>query len=173
MTSKLQIVEAVENALKRLVSDDEYLLHHDVNERSLSHRFAMYLQREVDAWDEKWDVDCEYNRDIEAGEYYSKRLNLTNKELSHFHPSYDDENASTVFPDVIVHLRGKCKSGQGNLLVVEMKKSTSGDNGTFDKSKKLPGYCDQLGYRYAAFVMLKTRGQAAYELEWIRSPVDE
>jgi hypothetical protein len=173
MTSKRQIVEAVENALKRLVKDDEYLLHRDVNERSLSHRFAMHLQREVDTWDEKWDVDCEYNRDIEGGEYYSKRLNLTNEELSHFHPSHEDENASTVFPDVIVHLHGKSKTGQGNLLVVEMKKSTSGDDGTFDKSKKLPAYCDQLGYKYAAFVMLKTRGQSAYELEWIRWPADE
>jgi hypothetical protein len=173
MSSKRKIVEAVENALQRLVKDDEYLLRRDVNERSLSHRFALYLQREVDTWDEKWDVDCEYNRDIEAGEYYSKKLNLTNEELLYFHPSCEDENASTVFPDVIVHLRGKSKTGQGNLLVVEMKKSTSGDDGTFDKSKKLPRYCDQLGYRYAAFVMLKTRGQSAYKLEWIRLPADE
>jgi hypothetical protein len=170
MATKQQISDAVENALKRLVKEDEYLLIHDVNERSLSHRLAMYLQAEVDTWDEGWHVDCEYNRDIDSGEYYSKKLNFTEKDLIALRPGFEDEHASTVFPDVILHRRGKTVKEGGNLLVIEAKKSSSGDKWEFDKSKKLPEYCHQLGYQYAAFVLLKTHGKADYTVEWIRSP---
>jgi hypothetical protein len=170
MASKEQVIQAVETSLKRLVTDDEYLLRSDVNERSLSHQFAIYLQEEVTRWSESWNVDCEYNRDIEGGEDYSKTLDLSADELDHFHPSFEDEHASTVFPDVIVHQRGKPGSSGGNLIVIEMKKTSSRDNGTFDKTIKLPRYCSQLGYRYAAFVMLETRGQPNYKLDWIRLP---
>lgn len=172
MASNEQVMKAVEGSLKRLVADDEYLLTSDVNERSLSHRFAIYLEEEVSLWKESWNVDCEYNRDVEGGQYYSKKLDLTRDDLRHFHPSVEDEHASTVFPDVIVHKRGKPGSSGANLIVIEMKKDSSQDDGTFDKTKKLPRYCSQLGYRYAAFVMLKTKGQSGYELEWIRLPVN-
>ena len=173
MASKEQVIQAVETSLKRLVTDDEYLLRSDVNERSLSHRFAIYLQEEVARWNGSWNVDCEYNRDIEGGNDYSKKLDFSAAELDHFHPSFDDEDASTVFPDVIVHQRGRPGSSGGNLIVIEMKKTSSRDNGTFDKTIKLPRYCSQLEYRYAAFVMLETQGQPSYKLEWIRSPSND
>jgi hypothetical protein len=170
MASNEQIIQAVQASLKRLVTDDEYLLTVDVNERSLSHRFAIYLQEQVTLWKEGWNVDCEYNRDIEGGEDYSKKLDFSADDLRHFHPSEEDEHASTVFPDVIVHRRGKAGSSGGNLIVIEMKKTSSRDDGSFDRTRKLPGYLSQLDYRYAAFVMLKTGGQPGYKLEWVRLP---
>lgn len=84
-----------------------------------------------------WYVDCEYNRDIAVGEYYSKRLNFSRRDLNFLTPSVEDENGSTVFPDVIVHRRGKNGKQGGNLLVIEAKKTSSGDDGEFDRLKKL------------------------------------
>lgn len=126
----------------------------------------MYLQCEIDTWQEGWDVDCEYNRDVSAGkDYYPKKLNL--KEMETLKIGIDDDNATTVFPDVIVHKRGRKGDQGGNLLVIEMKKSSSGDDGGFDKTKKIPRYCDQLGYQLGLFIMFYTRGKADYRLEWI------
>ena len=46
-------------ALKKLLAADLYLLQVDANERSISHRFGMYLQQELP----DYSVDCEYSRD--------------------------------------------------------------------------------------------------------------
>src|SRR6266849_1979240 len=138
MATRNQVIEAVQNGLDRLIEKDKFLLVYDVNERSLSHHFANYLQMEVDRWGEEWQVDCEYNRDIAEGEYYSKKLNLTTNEIqAALKPDVEDEHASTVFPDVIIHRRGPTGHQGGNLLVVEMKKSTSTEKGNFDRYKKL------------------------------------
>lgn len=68
--------EAVARALSELLENDHDLLGIDANERSITFRFAMYLQRHFP----DWTVDCEYNR--------------------------DGAEPKTVFPDVIVHRRG-------------------------------------------------------------------
>jgi hypothetical protein len=68
------------------------------------------------------------------GEDSSKKLNLSADDLRHFHPSEEDEHASTVFPDVMVHQRGRPGSAGGNLIVIEMKNTSSNDDGTFDKN---------------------------------------
>ncbi|MFZ2390155.1 MAG: hypothetical protein WAW69_20360 [Polaromonas sp.] len=46
-------------ALTSLLERDGYLLEIDVNERSISYRFGMYLQALLP----QWDVECEFNRD--------------------------------------------------------------------------------------------------------------
>lgn len=51
--------EAVSHALSELLSNDHDLLGMDSNERSITFRFAMYLQLCFPCW----TVDCEYNRD--------------------------------------------------------------------------------------------------------------
>ena len=51
--------EAVARALSELLVNDRDLLSIDANERSITFRFAMYLQRHFP----DWTVDCEYNRD--------------------------------------------------------------------------------------------------------------
>jgi hypothetical protein len=99
---------AVIKALATLFDRDVYLLAVDANERSISHRFAMYLQAQF----ERFDVDCEYNRD-----------GVEPKKLGHLGllPDSEDVEAQTVFPDIIVHIRGTNR----NYLGVEMKKSTN------------------------------------------------
>jgi DNA-directed RNA polymerase specialized sigma54-like protein len=165
MPTKDQLEAAVQAACDRLVKRDRPLFERSVNERSFSHKFAMYLQHEVDAWNESWDVDCEFNRDArDTGEDYAKQLDLIDK-LDSLTTDVHDEHAKTVFPDVIVHRRGP----GNNLLVVEMKKQTaSAKDVAFDKNHKLPAYVNQLEYQAAAFIMIDL-ASVRCSIEWIKS----
>jgi hypothetical protein len=141
--------EAVVHALSELLVNDDDLLDIDANERSITFRFAMYLQQHFP----DWTVDCEYNRD-----------GIEPKRLGHLelYPDSEDDEAKTVFPDVIVHRRGT----KENHLVLEFKKSTSRVNRQIDL-RKLQGYKRQLGYEHALFVEVGTEGQAIIiALEW-------
>lgn len=137
-------------AFNELLERDHYLLIRDANERSITFRFAMYLQSQLPGW----DIDCEFNRDG----FIPKQLRYIPLK-----PESDDEEAKTVFPDVIAHKRGT----PDNLLVIEFKKSTSQVDFAIDIAK-LKGYKQQLGYRYALFVLVGTGGQARIvDIQWI------
>jgi hypothetical protein len=62
-----QVIQAAES----LVTHDGYLLACDLNERSITHKFAEHLQRKFP----EWNVDCEYNRDY----HDPKRLDLPSR----------------------------------------------------------------------------------------------
>ena len=128
----------LKEALECLLDNDSYLLKKDLNERSISHRLAMYLQQMFDGW----DVDCEYNKDHDV----TKKLVNFPKQI----PS-DDTNAKTVYPDIIIHHRGTTD----NLLVIEMKKTTNNDRHDNDK-QKLNAFKEE-GLRYCHAVALKLR----------------
>ncbi|NYE22086.1 hypothetical protein [Pigmentiphaga litoralis] len=141
--------DPVARALSELLGNDDDLLGIDANERSITFRFAMYLQQHFP----DWTVDCEYNRD-----------GTDPKRLGHLelYPDSEDDEAKTVFPDVIVHRRGT----RNNYLVLEFKKSTSRIDRQIDL-RKLRGYKQQLGYEHALFVEVGTEGQAIVTmLEW-------
>ena len=141
--------EAVARALSELLDNDQDLLGVDANERSITFRFALYLQQHFP----DLTVDCEYNRD-----------GIEPKRLGHLelYPDSEDDDAKTVFPDVIVHQRGTRK----NHLVLEFKKSTSHVDRQIDL-RKLRGYKQQLGYEHALFVEVGTEGRVVITmLEW-------
>jgi hypothetical protein len=62
-----------------------------------------------------------------------------------------ETNSITVFPDIIVHQRGV----SNNLLVIEIKKSTSKVGSNFDYSK-LKEFKSQHGYSHALFLRFIT-----------------
>lgn len=128
-------------ALNLLLRADADILEIDANERTISHRLANYLEPYFPGW----NVDCEYNRNHDD----PKRLDIPRKNVSS-----DDTQATTVFPDIIVQKRGTNK----NLLVVEIKKTTSRENDEYDLNK-LCAFKQQLNYRFAVFVKLKTDGE--------------
>jgi hypothetical protein len=156
---KTELIElAVKSAVRKLQAKDGFLIRNDVNERSITHWLAFYLQREFPGW----HVDCEYNRNHED----PKTLCLPRRNDL----SSDDTHARTVFPDIIVHRRDK----DDNLLVVEVKKSTNPDlqSEEFDK-RKLKAFKKELGYRFAAFIYLATAREAEpYRIEWIDWPTE-
>lgn len=137
-------------ALDCLLREDAYLLEVDANERSISHRFGMYLQTQLP----NHHVDCEYKRDgVEP-----KRIGCLD-----LHPNAEDTEGKTDFPDIIAHVR----STRQNYLVIEFKKSTSSVDRSIDH-RKLSGYKRDLKYDFALFVELAVDGQASVvQVEWI------
>ncbi|MFN0156991.1 MAG: hypothetical protein ACKVRP_02840 [Bacteroidota bacterium] len=147
--SQEEVDGLVNNALRKLVRKDLMLLRLDVNERSITHWIAFYLQQEFP----DWNVDCEYNRHLDE----TKRLKLDPEDVK-----TNDTMGRTVYPDVIVHKRNTDE----NLLVVEVKKSTS----TIDDSKdiiKLDAFKQQLRYQHALFLKILTDSDStSFEKQW-------
>jgi len=153
-----QVKRRVRTAIELLIRKDAHLLNIDVNECSITHRLALHLQ---DAF-KGWDIDCEYNRN----RYDTKKLSIGGDvHLTVETTQTDDEQGKTVYPDIIVHHRGTDQ----NLLVVEVKKTTSHVSKDFDLNK-LHEYKRQLGYSYALFLNFLTgspeRTEVAEE-KWI------
>ena len=146
-----EVSKGLNRALSRFTDGERDLIALDPSERSLTRRLALYIEREF----EGWAVDCEYNR---VGIDNPKEI-LANAPGS---VAPDADDAVTVFPDIIVHRRGP----QGpNLLVVEAKKATSRVPRDFDLLK-LYAYRTQLGYPYAAFVVLPAGDKSGEQPEW-------
>lgn len=106
----------VRQALDELIARDTFLISEMADERALTHRLGMYLQRLM--FD--MDVDCEYNRVGMGGD--PKRAN----------------NDDLIIPDVIVHHRGKSE----NLIIIEAKKNSS-VSGRSDDLDRLVEMTDQ------------------------------
>jgi hypothetical protein len=53
-----EIKEKVKYCLLKLKRRDKYLLEKDLNERTITHKLATYLQEQF----QELNVDCEYNR---------------------------------------------------------------------------------------------------------------
>lgn len=160
--SQKDVEQRVRRAIDRLTLCDAELLRIDCNERSITHRLAIYLQDEF----EGWNVDCEYNRDYHSPDYV-KRLLIDSNALQ-ASLTIDDTNAKTVYPDIIVHHRGT----SDNLLVIEVKKSRNQETDRRDK-QKLQAFKEDLHYRYALFLRFNTGKdfqegrEAVWKCEWI------
>ena len=143
-----EVLNKLERAKAAFLEADSYLLDVGANERSMTHKFAEYLQREFTGW----TVDCEYNRDGDI----PKRLRLR----MHERVSIADEDAQTVFPDIVVHHRGRQAEGElRNLLVIEAKKSTNRESIASTDSEKLEAFQGtEYRYRYAAFLLFVRDG---------------
>lgn len=131
--------QSIIRAADNLLHHDAYLLEHDVNERSITHQLAIHVKQQFPTW----DVDCEYNRNHAL----PKRLQLPAREDIRA----DDLNATTVFPDIIVHHRGSDE----NLVVIEVKKSSNRESDDGDHCK-LSGFLKQRGYRLGVFFRFRT-----------------
>jgi hypothetical protein len=146
------VEEKVNAALEALLKNDIFLLQNDVNERSVSHKLAEYLQVGFP----EWHVDCEYNRDHER-----------TKQLEYTLPSepIDSLKARTVYPDIIIHRR----STNHNLLVIEMKKEANieGDDEEKDKNKLRAFLERPYSYQYGLFIAFVSDGTP--RLDWFQS----
>ncbi|WP_414828525.1 hypothetical protein [Alteromonas sp. H39] len=146
-----ELVEsALNDSLEQLIRADGDILVMDVNERTISHRLASYLEPHFQGW----NVDCEYNRNHDD----PKRLKIRRRNIQS-----DDTQATTVFPDIIVHHRGTNE----NFVVIEMKKTSSQESDGYDLAK-LNAFKEQLGYQFAIFVKVRTGSQPAVEdVQWV------
>ena len=56
------IKELTEEAIQEFLQRESLLLKNDAGEQALSHRLAVVLEPKF----KEWNIDCEYNRDVEA-----------------------------------------------------------------------------------------------------------
>lgn len=130
-------------AILKFIQEEKFILENDLNERTISHKLAEYLQK----YFQDYNVDCEYNRMLQNEKYDTKRLHLDN-DIQEIRP--DDDKGKTVFPDIVIHKRGV---NDDNLLVVEMKKKDNclNDAKQFD-FKKLKAFTAQLKYKLGIYL---------------------
>jgi hypothetical protein len=143
--SDRELMEKVTAALKSFFDNDGQLLKLNASERSISHKLAEHLEKEF----LDWDVDCEYNRRGERPKTLPRILFSDIKD--------DDQEAKTIFPDIIVHKRNQ----PDNLLVVEVKKSNSRESDDKDRTK-LMAFTDPEGdysYKVGLFIVFDVENQ--------------
>jgi len=139
-------------ALEELFDLDCYLLQNDLNECSINHKLACHLQNQF----QEWHVDCEYNKDGDK----VKSLEFPNSNVE-----WNDTNAKSVYPDIIVHRRG---NNGPNLLVIEIKKSSNKSKRDHDYNK-LEGYVQFLSYYCALFLEIGTKENVGKRsFDWIK-----
>ena len=145
-----QVQAMVREAVRRLYQADAQLIKYEVNERSITHWLATYLQGDFP----EWNVDCEYNRN----ELDPKRIPIDPVQITG-----DDTRGRTVYPDIIVHHRGR--KGEGaNLLVIEAKKLWTGDSPDEDRRKLEEfGRSEDFAYFFGALLLLN---RDSVDIEW-------
>lgn len=84
-------------ALLSLKEKDMFLLENNLNERTISHKFAEYLQAHFSP---VWDVDCEYNRNHDD----VKRLKLPIEQNLLNHPQTPLDVFKFIFTHELVHV---------------------------------------------------------------------
>jgi hypothetical protein len=139
-------------ALETLRRNDSFLLEANTNERTISHKLAEYLQKEF----LELSVDCEYNRH----ESHEKKANLPKDGIS-----WDDIEAKTVFPDILVHKRD---TDDSNLLIIEIKKSSNKTNRQFDKNKLIAFTMEPFNYNFGLFLEINIAGSTD-SFEWYKN----
>jgi len=155
-----EIKEKVRKSLYLLWREDRYVLGVNASERSITHRFAVYLEQEF----ADYKVDCEYNREGDKFKRYREIVCQINKTGV----SADDTEAKTAFPDIIIHKRGNNKD---NLLVIEVKKYCGNHTGIDGKDKsKLEAFTarNQLHYKYGLALQIPVGGGNTAKLFWFK-----
>ena len=129
-------LEKVVGAIGEFYAREGLLFERDLGERTLTHRMAVWLERQFDGW----DVDCDYNR---LGE---RLLKLPHGTIV----STDDELGKSIFPDIVVHRRAVPE----NLLALEVRKAINHQPLEHDR-QKLRGMTDpHLWFAYRIGVLL-------------------
>ncbi len=106
-------------ALQDLYTHEGFLFEKDIGERAVTHRFAVYLERQLPGW----SVDCNYDR---LGE---RTLHLPHGTII----STDDHLGKSIYPDVVVHQR----EIPNNLLAVEIRKASNHTSLEHDQHKMM------------------------------------
>ena len=140
-----EIKDKIKKCLKKVYDEDPSLIEkYDICERSIMHRFALYLQEEFqDYW-----VDCEFNKQSYGGE-------ISPKILSSLKGNY---------VDIIIHGR----ENKPDFLCFEIKKSNNYYGRDNDREKlKILTSCkpESFQYKYGFFIIFyKKFEKSKYEI---------
>ena len=109
---------------KFIKNDKEHLYKDGVHENAMSHRIAVYLEKEF----KNYNIDCEYNKNLSI-------------------PKLNDKKEK-IRPDIIIHKRGENKN---NLVVIEIKK-VGKDSQLAEKDIVKIKKMNNLGYEIGLFI---------------------
>ncbi|WP_396194989.1 hypothetical protein [Flavobacterium sp.] len=159
-----ELKDKLEASLKKLYVKDWYLLKHNCHERSITHKLAEYLQELLP----DFDVDCEYNLDIDNNDTKRKKWvsekakEKVIEELKKIKESLNSDNwnlteeiekvSVNFYPDIIVHKRG---SNKYNMLIIEAKKGNANASLDIEKLKAFTSQIGELHYRYLLGAQIK------------------
>src|ERR1700761_5785289 len=138
----------VVTALRDFYAQEDFLFEKDLGERAITHRFAVYLEKQFAGW----AVDCNYDR---LGE---RTLHLPRGSII----STDDHNGKSIYPDIVVHQR----EIPNNLLAIELRKESNHQSMEHDH-QKLRGLTDPhlwFAYRIGALLVLGKKGVTSSEV---------
>lgn len=157
MLNNEEIIKKLEMCIEELKRKDMYLIEKNGSERAIAHRLAVYMESEFS----EYDVDCEYNINVEHNSG-RKKIYLLQEEVKKYkstHKKIEDKEVS-ILPDIIVHKRGV---NTHNLLVIEIKKDTSIIDDDFDQIKleKLTKTYDgdELFYKLGCAIKILTKSK--------------
>lgn len=166
-----EIKDKLISTLDKLVENDTYLLKNDISEWAITHRLAVYLEGKFSGY----SVDCEYNGYV--GSDNNKKYILILKErakelkISRDSDVEDEEFINRhVYPDIVIHKRGNNTDG-ANLLIIEVKKSTSKIDKSYDMEKlsryTSSDYDNKLNYKLGAFIIVVIdKNNPSYSVDW-------
>ena len=107
----------VVSGLGEFYAHEAFLFEKDLGERTLTHRLAVYLERQFPGW----QVDCDYDR---LGE---RTLRMPKGSIV----STDDHLGKSIYPDIVVHRRAV----PDNLLAIEVRKASNHQPPEHDQHK--------------------------------------
>jgi hypothetical protein len=148
--TKEETITAFNTSLSTFMDRDCYLLHRNIYERSITHKLAEYLQLNF----LHFNVDCEYNGDIENIVNYRKQLDITEEEMIEIaRQKIRDDETYSVYPDIIIHKRD---TNDYNHLVIEVKKGNGNSKDKAFDLLKLKKFTTQYGYRLGIYLEFST-----------------
>lgn len=134
----------LEISVGMLFKCDSFLLENGANERSVSHKLAVYIEAQLPP---SWDVDCEYN------------LKGTDKKiLDGIKECSEEKKTDRIFPDIIIHKRNT----DYNLLVIETKTGNSNIRCDIKKLKLLTTGIGKYHYRFGLFIKFNGLSKPVY-----------
>ena len=110
-------LEKLVAALKELYAREAFLFEHDLGERALTHRLAVYVEQQF----RNFEVDCDFDR------LGPRTLNLPHGSIV----STDDHLGKSIYPDIVVHRRAV----PSNLIAVEVRKASNHQPVEHDRHK--------------------------------------
>jgi hypothetical protein len=129
-------LDKVVAAAGELYARESFLFEHDLGERTLTHRLAVYLERQFAGF----EVDCDYDR---LGE---RTLQLPHGTIV----STDDHLGKSIYPDIVVHQRAI----PNNLLAIEVRKASNHQPLEHDQQKLRALTDPHLWFAYGIGVLL-------------------
>ncbi len=125
-------------------NDKKDLLKVDVYEPTISHRIAVYLEKEFPR-DSGYNVDCEYNKNLSK----LKCVKKGNKKYN-------------IRPDIIIHKR---RDAEYNSIFIEIKKVGINNKKAEDDINKIKLAMDQLNYGEGVFIGILKKTVCIYWIE--------